>query len=541
MVEALNRNPGAGSVACKLLDWSRRNVLDGAGDLVGWDGYAIRRGKGERDRGQYDRSPRVLSACAAAALYRRTALDDVGPFDESFSAYIEDVDWGLRAQLAAWDCIYEPTAVAYHVGGVSSSRISGFELFQCHRNTVSMMVKNFPVWGLVAFAPWSVFRRLGSLLKAGLGGEAGILLAAWRAAGKGLPAAVRARRSVQGRRRRPGARCCGSCAGPPILRFRGDRGPDPDPRRRRAPPRGARLARRQSVAPGRVCVIDNGSDDGSREMIAAEFPAGARCSSSGPTWVRGGDQRRRAHERGGDDRPAQQRRRGRPTSSSGPRCGGGAERSPPAACGSRTGRSTPRGWMPTSRSSPTTTCTASHTRRRPARARRSARAGARRRSTGRTFFGVGGFDEGFFAYLEDVDLAIRLRLEGIALRRRAGGIRLAPPRRDARRRAAPGRTGCWGGPGRLMWKYGARCPSSRAFAAARSTGSPTRARSRSTGTRLGAGPDRRSSHPARVSLAGRRPELGAATRRRRAAITRDPAWPPPGPLSAPRGRARRVA
>ena len=112
VVAALDRDPGVGSVASKLLEWSRRNVLDGAGDLVGWDGYCVRRGKGERDRGQYDRSPRVLSACAAAALYRRRALDDVGPFDESFFAYIEDVDWGLRAQLAGWDCVYEGTAVA---------------------------------------------------------------------------------------------------------------------------------------------------------------------------------------------------------------------------------------------------------------------------------------------------------------------------------------------------------------------------------------------------------------------------------------------
>ena len=168
VVEALSRNPGAGSVACKLLDWSHRNVLDGAGDLVGWDGYAIRRGKGERDRGQYDSSTRVLSACAAAALYRRTALEDVGPFDESFFAYIEDVDWGLRAQLAGWDCIYEPTAVAYHVGGVSSSRISGFELFQCHRNTVSMMVKNFPAPG-----PGRV-RSLVGLPQARLAAQGGI-------------------------------------------------------------------------------------------------------------------------------------------------------------------------------------------------------------------------------------------------------------------------------------------------------------------------------------------------------------------------------
>src|SRR5687767_2868597 len=88
----LDGHPQAGSVASKLLEWSRRNVLDGAGDLVGWDGYCVRRGKGQRDRGQYDSSPRVLSACAAAALYRRSALDDVGLFDVGFFAYIEDVD-----------------------------------------------------------------------------------------------------------------------------------------------------------------------------------------------------------------------------------------------------------------------------------------------------------------------------------------------------------------------------------------------------------------------------------------------------------------
>jgi GT2 family glycosyltransferase len=201
-VDALDRHPGAGSVASKLLEWSRRNVLDGAGDLVGWDGYCVRRGKGERDRGQYDGSPRVLSACAAAALYRRRALDDVGSFDESFFAYIEDVDWGLRAQLAGWDCIYEPTAVAYHVGGASSSRLSGFELFQCHRNIVSMMVKDFPASVLLASVPWAFARRLGSLVKAAMRGEARLLLGAWSAAAGELPGALRARRAIQRRRRR---------------------------------------------------------------------------------------------------------------------------------------------------------------------------------------------------------------------------------------------------------------------------------------------------------------------------------------------------
>ena len=119
----------------------------------------------------------MLSACAAAALYRRQALDDVGPFDESFFAYIEDVDWGLRAQLAGWDCIYEPTAVAYHVGGASSSRMSGFELFQCHRNIVSMMVKDFPAGALIAFAPVVAGPPARLAAQGGMRGEARLLLA----------------------------------------------------------------------------------------------------------------------------------------------------------------------------------------------------------------------------------------------------------------------------------------------------------------------------------------------------------------------------
>ncbi|MDX6581342.1 MAG: hypothetical protein QOI10_526 [Solirubrobacterales bacterium] len=200
---ALKREPSAASIASKLLEWSRRNVLDGAGDLVGWDGYCVRRGKGERDRGQYDGSPWVLSACAAAALYRRQALEEVGPFDERFFAYIEDVDWGLRAQLAGWDCFYEHTAVAYHVGGESSSRIAGFELFHCHRNILLMMVKDFPTPALIAFVPWALVRRLGSLARAQYRGDAAVLLRAWGAATRELPGALDARRSIQARRKRP--------------------------------------------------------------------------------------------------------------------------------------------------------------------------------------------------------------------------------------------------------------------------------------------------------------------------------------------------
>ena len=99
-----------------------RGVIDGAGDVLRWSGVVMPRGRGERDRGQYDDAAEVFSACGGAALYRRAAFDEVGPFDEAFFAQMEDVDWGFRARLLGYGCRYVPGAVVYHKGSASMRR-----------------------------------------------------------------------------------------------------------------------------------------------------------------------------------------------------------------------------------------------------------------------------------------------------------------------------------------------------------------------------------------------------------------------------------
>ena len=60
-----------------------------------------------------------LGACM---LIRRSAWQDVGPFDEGYFMYLEEVDWCRRARLRGWQVWYQPRAVVIHHGGASTSQ-----------------------------------------------------------------------------------------------------------------------------------------------------------------------------------------------------------------------------------------------------------------------------------------------------------------------------------------------------------------------------------------------------------------------------------
>lgn len=47
-------------------------------------------------------------------VVRRDALEDVGPLDERFFLYFEDVDWCMRMKMAGWRVCYVPHATAIH-------------------------------------------------------------------------------------------------------------------------------------------------------------------------------------------------------------------------------------------------------------------------------------------------------------------------------------------------------------------------------------------------------------------------------------------
>lgn len=61
----------------------------------------------------------------AAMLFRRSALEAVGPLDERFHMYAEDLEWCWRARRGGWSVLVEPAAVVVHVGNASGSQAYG--------------------------------------------------------------------------------------------------------------------------------------------------------------------------------------------------------------------------------------------------------------------------------------------------------------------------------------------------------------------------------------------------------------------------------
>ncbi len=211
LMEAAGRDPRAGMVACKIVRFEDPRILDGTGLLIYPDGSSRARGRLEEDRGQYDALPEALLPSGCAALYRRAMLDEVGLHDESFFAYCEDTDLGLRARLAGWTCAFAPKATVRHHYSASSGHYSEMKAYFVERNRLWVAAKNFPAQRLLA-SPFFTLARYalqawGALSGTGAAGRFAretsrgklirTLLRAQIDGLRGLPRALRARREVR--------------------------------------------------------------------------------------------------------------------------------------------------------------------------------------------------------------------------------------------------------------------------------------------------------------------------------------------------------
>lgn len=174
MERAMDQSPKIFSVSSRMIQMYHPELLDDAGDMYSILGWAYQRGVG-RSSELYQKSCRVFSACAGAAIYRRAVFHEIGLFDELHFAYLEDIDVGWRAKLYGYDNIYCPDAAVYHVGsGTSGSRYNSFKVRLAARNCIYLNYKNMPGWQLLLNAPFllaGIFVKYLFFVKNGFGGD----------------------------------------------------------------------------------------------------------------------------------------------------------------------------------------------------------------------------------------------------------------------------------------------------------------------------------------------------------------------------------
>ena len=88
-----------------------------------------------------------------AVLIRRKLFEEIGPLDERFESYLEDVDFGIRAALAGRNGVYEPAAIASHRGNSTWGRWHKETVRLIARNQVLLAAKHFrgqPRWPILA-------------------------------------------------------------------------------------------------------------------------------------------------------------------------------------------------------------------------------------------------------------------------------------------------------------------------------------------------------------------------------------------------------
>jgi len=156
LVIALQADPWAGLATPKILMMDDPGRINTCGNEITFTGLTFCRGLDQLAE-KYDQLEVVSAVSGAAFVIKRSVLEQIGGFDESFFIYYEDTDLSLRAMLAGYTCLYVPTSVVYHQYAV---RFSPRKYFLLERNRYFSLLKTLRWRTLIVLLPMLLLSEL---------------------------------------------------------------------------------------------------------------------------------------------------------------------------------------------------------------------------------------------------------------------------------------------------------------------------------------------------------------------------------------------
>ncbi len=168
LVTAMEADGEIGSAQPLVLFWHDENKVNVSGGMVHVAGYGYARDNGKAlSKVKFEDLEEVMYVTGAAALYRATALKEVGTLEEAFFMYHEDLELGLRLRLAGWKNVLVSKVRAYHDYSFSRNP-KKFQYMELYRYLVllstarlSTVLLLLPILIPVEFASWALSLKGG--------------------------------------------------------------------------------------------------------------------------------------------------------------------------------------------------------------------------------------------------------------------------------------------------------------------------------------------------------------------------------------------
>ncbi len=141
LVDVIKKDRLIGAVQSKIL-FSDGKTINSVGVEEVEDFYFRDIGFGKPDAFEaYEEEEREYIT-GGSVLLRRECLQSVGPFDEDFIMYMEDMDYSIRCRDKGWKIFFTPKSICYHkYHGTASSDLCDYF---CSRNRFLLIGKHFP-------------------------------------------------------------------------------------------------------------------------------------------------------------------------------------------------------------------------------------------------------------------------------------------------------------------------------------------------------------------------------------------------------------
>jgi hypothetical protein len=160
LLNVLERDNSVAAVQPKMLAFHNKNYFEYAGAAGGFLdvlGYPFCRGRlfnyTEKDEGQYNDTREVFWASGACMVIRAEVYHQLGGFNESFFAHMEEIDLCWKIHRSGKHVMYCGISTVYHVGAGTLSKLNPLKTYYNFRNGLNLLVLHLPTLQLAVTLP----------------------------------------------------------------------------------------------------------------------------------------------------------------------------------------------------------------------------------------------------------------------------------------------------------------------------------------------------------------------------------------------------